>query len=77
MTGEPEARDDFVQRVLGPEGPELGCEECFEELDRYVELELAGADPDEAVPGMREHLTGCRACHEDYLSLRAMVEAEK
>ena len=69
-------RDDttLVRALLGPPGPGLTCEQCFDELDRYVELELAGADADRAVPGMRAHLDGCPACHEDHLSLRAYVE---
>jgi hypothetical protein len=72
MTGQ---RDDRVLRaLLGPEEPEIGCEECFEHLDRYVELELASADADEAIPGMRAHLKGCPACHEDHVSLRSFVE---
>ena len=29
-------------RLLGPGEPEVGCDDCFAELDRYVELELAG-----------------------------------
>jgi hypothetical protein len=62
--------DRLLGRLLGPAGPELSCEECFEELDRYVELELAGADADAAVPGMRAHLEGCSACAEDHESLR-------
>lgn len=66
----------LVHRLLGPEGPELSCEECFAELDRYVELELSGADADAAVPGMRAHLEGCGACDEDHQSLRALVETE-
>ena len=37
-------------RLLGPGGPEVGCDECFEELDRYVELELAGEDADGGDP---------------------------
>jgi len=77
MTDEPNTRDDLVRRSLGPAGPELGCDECFDQLDRFVELELAGAAADEAIPGMREHLEDCRACHEDYLSLRALVEADR
>ncbi len=74
---EPE-RDDrtLLGRLLGPEGTELSCEQCFVELDRYVELELGRADADSAVPGMREHLKGCEACREDYLSLRALVSSE-
>ena len=49
------------------------CEECFEQLDRYVELELDGADADAAVPGMRAHLEGCSACDEDHDSLHALL----
>jgi hypothetical protein len=71
-------RDDHVLRaLLGPDGPELTCEECFEQLDRYVELALAGSDADAAIPGMRAHLEGCPACHEDHDSLRSFVSGEK
>jgi hypothetical protein len=60
-------------RLLGPSGPELTCDECFAELDRYVETELAGEDMDAEVPGMRAHLEGCPACREDHESLKAFV----
>jgi hypothetical protein len=61
---------------LGPAERELGCDECFDQLDAYVELELAGKRADEAIEGMRAHLEGCPACREDYLSLRALVAEE-
>jgi len=70
--------DDLLRRVLGPADPELSCEECFESIDRYVELELA-QDPgraDEAIPGMRAHLDGCQACDEEHRSLLALVRAD-
>ena len=67
-------RDRLVGRLLGPAGPELSCERCFEELDRFVELELAGADAESAVPGMRAHLEGCSACAEDHESLLALAK---
>jgi len=70
------SQDSLLSRLLGPQGPELSCEECFSELDRYVELELRGTDADTQIPGMREHLEGCSACAEDHRSLRALVEAE-
>ena len=66
----------LLRRLLGPAGPEISCEECFEQLDRYVELELGGEDADAAIPGMSAHLEGCSACSEDHRSLRALVEAE-
>jgi hypothetical protein len=64
-------------RLLGPAGPEVGCDECFEQLDRYVELELAGEDADTAIPGLRAHLDGCPACREEYESLRALVSGDQ
>jgi hypothetical protein len=67
---------DVLRALLGPEAPELTCEECFEQLDRYVELELAGADADQAIPGMRAHLAGCPACDEDHAGLRRLVNQD-
>ncbi|MEA2190873.1 MAG: hypothetical protein QOI73_994 [Solirubrobacteraceae bacterium] len=66
-------RTALIAALLGPSEPELTCEACFEELDRYVELELAGLDADAAVPGMRAHLHGCPACVDDHDSLLAYV----
>jgi hypothetical protein len=66
-------RDDELRRVLGPVGPDIGCDECFERLDEYVELELAGRDADAAIPGMRTHLEGCPACREERDSLIALL----
>ena len=64
-------------RLLGPAEPEIGCEECFDELDRYVELEVGGKDADAAVPGLRAHLDGCPACREEHESLHALVSGEQ
>jgi hypothetical protein len=65
-------------RLLGPAGPEIGCDECFDQLDRYVELELAGGkDADATIPGLRAHLDGCSACREEHESLRALVGREE
>jgi anti-sigma factor RsiW len=66
-----------LERLLGPGEPEVGCDVCFDELDRYVELELAGRDADAAVPGLRAHLAGCPACREEHESLRALVGARR
>jgi hypothetical protein len=68
---------DPLGALLGPAGPEVTCEACFEHLDRYVELELAGRDADAAVPGMRAHLQGCPACAEDHDSLHALAGSER
>ena len=67
--------DETMRKVLGPAEPELLCDECFEKLDEYVDTELRGEAADERVPGMRPHLEGCPACHEEYESLRDLVRS--
>ena len=62
-----------LETLLGPTGPQVSCDECFERIDEYVELELAGADAEAGVPGMRAHLDGCPACRDKHDSLRALV----
>ena len=69
----PDLPNDAVDRLLGPEGPEVSCEQCFELLDQYVDLEARGEDADARLPGMRGHLQGCPACLEDHDSLLAFV----
>jgi hypothetical protein len=80
MTNKPlVAHRQLIAALLGPAGPELTCEECFEQLDRYVDLEHAAADAadaDRAVPGMRAHLSGCPACRDDHASLYELVAIE-
>jgi hypothetical protein len=65
-----------LRRLLGPARPEVGCDECFDLLDRYVELELQGAPAHELLPALRAHLEGCLACAEEHESLRALAELD-
>ena len=65
--------DQIMRALLGPGRPEIDCDECFEQLDRYVELELAEGNAASAVPGLRAHLDGCPACREEYESLLALA----
>ena len=67
--------DQLLSHLLGPSGPEVGCDECFDQLDRFVELELDGRDADAALPGLRAHLDGCPACREEHESLVALVRS--
>ena len=76
MTNEDE-RQNILTRLLGPSRPEVSCEQCFELLDEYVDLELAGEDADHQLPGLNEHLQGCPACREDHESLREFVRLQE
>jgi hypothetical protein len=68
--------EQALASLLGPALPEIGCEECFDQLDVYVELQVAGRDADALLPGFREHLAGCPACREEHASLHALVAGE-
>jgi hypothetical protein len=72
----PDARS-VLRRLLGPAGAELTCDQCFELLDEYVELELANAAADEAIPEMLAHLEGCAACREEHDSLLALLLSDR
>ena len=65
-----------LRRLLGPGEPEVSCEECFAQLDVYVDAEVLGLDADAAVPGMRAHLAGCPACADEHDSLKALASVE-
>jgi hypothetical protein len=62
--------------LLGPGAPEVSCDECFAQLDRYVEEELHSGPADARFPGFRAHLLGCPACAEEYESLRSLLELD-
>ena len=43
-------RRELIERLLGPAGYQLDCQECFELVNEYAELELVGI---EAGPSFR------------------------
>lgn len=64
----------MVRAVKTTRADEIGCDECFEELDRFVEMKLAGKTPETAMPLVKDHLDRCQSCHEEY---EALLEAMK
>jgi hypothetical protein len=68
--------DRDLRRLLGPSGYEIGCDDCFDLIDEFVELELAGMDAEARIPGMRAHLDGCSACRGEHDSLYALAAGE-
>jgi len=71
----PEDAMATIKRLVGPAGPEVGCDECFDLLDIYIEVEQGGGDAAAAMPAMSAHLHGCAACRNDHDSLRALLDS--
>jgi hypothetical protein len=54
---------------------ELTCGECFSEVDRFAEMELADLNPAEAMPLVEQHLERCTGCREEYEALLDALKA--
>jgi hypothetical protein len=60
---------DMVQMVAATRPDEIGCDECFEQLDRFAETVLAGKNAAEAMPLVQDHLNRCGDCREEFEAL--------
>ena len=64
-----------IRRILGPAGPDPGCDRSGDLLDQFVEAELAGRAMSDALREIGTHLEARPDCREDYPGPRALVEA--
>jgi hypothetical protein len=72
-------RDDLekvVKMVSRTREEEIGCDECFEQLDRFVEMQLSGLNPAEAMPLVKDHLDKCGDCREEFEALIEALQTE-
>jgi hypothetical protein len=56
---------------------EIGCDECFEQVDRFVEMKLSGLNTAQAMPLVQEHLEICGECREEFEALLLALGAEE
>ena len=65
---------EVVDRLLVDTEPWLSCDECFDQVDAYVEQLIAGRL--DAMPAMRVHLGGCPACAEEAATLLLLAATD-
>ena len=75
MRLEPATLKKMVRSALTARPDEIGCEDCFEQLDRFVEMTLAGKNAAEATPLVQDHLDRCSDCREEFEALLAALRA--
>ena len=71
-------RDDVVKlvRVVAETREiEIGCDECFEQLDCFAEAELSGVEARSVMPLVGDHLDKCADCHSTFEALRTAVRS--
>jgi len=62
-----------LESFLQTDPRDVGCEHALAVLHIYVELVLAGENPELRLPGVRAHLSACGPCNEDFEGLLAAV----
>jgi bacterioferritin-associated ferredoxin len=65
----------LVREIAEAREVEIGCDECFEQLDRFVEMKLSELDAAQAMPLVQEHLQICGECREEFEALLAALRA--
>ncbi len=65
----------MVRAVITTRPDEIGCDECFEQMDRFAEMALAGKEIPEAMPLVQDHLERCDDCREEFEALLAALRA--
>ena len=73
MELEPATLKRMARSILTARPDEIGCDECFEQLDRFVEMTLAGKNAAEAMPLVQDHLERCVDCREEFEALLAAL----
>jgi hypothetical protein len=72
---DPDTVKGMARGIMTTRPDEIGCAECFEQMDQFVEIELAGRNAADAMPLVQDHLDRCHDCHEEFGALLAALEA--
>jgi hypothetical protein len=65
----------LVRAIVTARAEEIACDECFEQLDCFVEMTLAGMDSAQAVSLVQDHLERCHDCREEFETLLTVLHA--
>ena len=72
---DPDVLKKMAQGIMATRPDEIGCEECFKQVDHFVDMVLDGKDAAAALPLVQDHLSRCHDCREEYEALLAAVRA--
>jgi hypothetical protein len=62
---------ETIASLLQDTEPYLSCDDCFTQIDTYVERTVA--DPTYTDPPMQTHLAACAACAEEARTLAELL----
>jgi hypothetical protein len=60
----------WLKNIYETQDEEISCTECFDQVSRFVELEISSQNAAAQMPQVKHHLDQCRACRDEYEALR-------
>ncbi|MBE9523891.1 MAG: hypothetical protein IMY76_02250 [Chloroflexi bacterium] len=65
----------IVRSIVSTHEEEIGCDDCYAEVDIFAEMVLQGKDADSALPLIKYHLDHCGNCREEFEALLETLTA--
>ena len=67
---------NWLRNIYDTQDEEISCTECFDLVSHFVELEVSGENAAAKMPQLKQHLDQCRACRDEYETLRDLARFE-
>ncbi|MEK6221552.1 MAG: hypothetical protein N2D54_04840 [Chloroflexota bacterium] len=65
---------NILEGVINTRDDEIACDDCHDEVGRFVEMLQEGQEPENVMPLVQHHLTMCGNCHEEFEALIKALE---
>jgi hypothetical protein len=72
---DPDLLKTMARGIMTTRPDEINCDDCFEQVDRFVDMVLDGKNAAAAMPLVQDHLERCEDCREEYEALLAALRA--
>lgn len=67
---------NWLLKILETQDEEISCSQCFDLISQYVDLENDGKAGGAEWEPVRNHLSQCLACREEYETLRDLTRLD-
>lgn len=64
----------LLDKISNTRPEEIGCTDCFNELDKFADMLREGQKPEAVMPLVQHHLDMCGNCHEEFDALLSALE---
>jgi deoxycytidylate deaminase len=66
----------IMRMIFSTADEDITCDECYDQIDQYVDLLRAGQNPGEVLPRVKNHLEQCRCCEAEFNALITILEGQ-